>query len=445
MKITLLRPNFWDETSSDAMEPLALGLLAALTPPEHDVQLVDERLESVNFQQETDLVAMTVETYTARRAYEIALEFRKRGVPVVMGGYHPSLMPEEAQNFADAIVIGEAEYVWNRLLSDAQSGSLKPVYQHDDFPPLGDPVPERSIFRGKNYSRLQPVYFGRGCRYSCDFCSIDSFYGTRHRHRPLAHLVAEIETLESRYLLFIDDNLFISPSVTREFLQAIKPLNRRWVCQVSIDVARDPSLLKLMKDCGCVCMLIGFESLDPHNLRQMKKSWNLKTSDYATVVRRIQDQGIMIYGTFVFGYDHDTKDSFKMTLDFTLENKFSMANFNPLTPMPGSRLYKRLREEERLLFDRWWIDPDFRYGDATFKPVSMTPEELTEGCYWARSEFNSYRSILKRSFEPRSNASNFHTLGIYWLANLISRREIHTKQGRKLGSTVGEIIMDKPR
>jgi radical SAM superfamily enzyme YgiQ (UPF0313 family) len=435
MKITLLRPNFWNERSSDAMEPLALGLIAALTPPEHEIILMDERLEEIDFTHDTDLVAMTVETYTARRAYEIAAKFRKRGIPVVMGGYHPTMVPDEARIFADSVVIGDAEGLWKQILEDVHEGTLQPVYQQDEFLPLGDYAPDRSIFNGKKYVSLQPVYYGRGCRYACDFCSIYSFYKSHLRQRPLSHLIAEIESLPSRYIFFIDDNLFVNPQVTRDFLHAMKPLNRQWSCQVSIDIAQNPELLDLMAESGCILILIGFESLNSQNLRQMKKAWNVKNADYSTVIRQIQERGIMIYGTFVFGYDHDTRDSFKRTVDFALENKFCLANFNPLTPMPGSQLYARLQKEGRLIYDRWWLDSRFRYGDATFVPVSMTPDELTEGCYWARSEFNTATSILKRSLDRKANARNLRNMGVYWLSNLISRREIHTKQGRRLGSS----------
>lgn len=440
MKIHFVRPNLSDSRSSDAMQPLVFGILAALTPPEHEITLYDERLEAIDFDADCDLAALTVETYTARRAYEISAEYQTRGVSVVMGGYHPTLAPEEVRRHADAVVIGDAEGLWEQVLEDAQRGNLRPVYSQEGMPILEGVCPDRGIFAGKKYAPLIPVYYGRGCRFACDFCSIYAFYKAKLRQRPLTELVAEIESLERKTVVFIDDNLFINDQKTREFLKAIKPLNIRWVCQISINVARDPVMLDLMAKSGCMVTQIGFESLNSLNLNCMKKKWNVKHSDYGTAIQRIYERGIMIYGSFILGYDHDTPDSFAATVDFALENKFCLANFNPITPMPGSDLYTRARREGRLLHDRWWLDPGYRYGDATFIPNGMTPEQLTKGCYWARSEFNRYSSIMRRALHPSANARNILNLGVFLAANFISRTEIHRKQGQRLGKRPQSVL-----
>jgi len=330
--------------------------------------------------------------------------------------------------------VGDAEGIWPRVLDDAEQGRLRACYSNDEDPPLAGLVPDRSIFQGKKYSRLVPVYYGRGCRFACDFCSIYSFYQARLRQRPIDELTREIEALQSKYILFVDDNLFVNGPVTRRFLQAIRPLDIQWVCQVSIDIARDPQLLDLMAASGCRAAQIGFESLDENNLVQMKKKWNLKYGDYQTSIAQIQDRGIMVYGSFVLGYDHDTVDSFAITVDFALENNFCLANFNPLTPMPGSGLYARARDAGRLVYEHWWLDPAYRYGDATLYPKRMTPQQLTEGCYWARNEFLKYGAILKRAFDSRVNHGSLANLGIVLAANTISRKEIRAKQGRPLGA-----------
>jgi len=444
VKIIFIKPNLWDSRSADAMQPLVFGILAALTPPEHEIILFDERVEAIDLEADCDLVAITVETYTARRAYEISEKYRQRGVPVVMGGYHPTLFPNEVRKHADAVVIGDAEGLWEQVLEDVQHDSLKPVYTLEKMLPLHGICPDRNIFRDKKYTPLIPVYYGRGCRFACDFCSIYAFYQAQLRQRPLEKLVAEIENLGSKTIFFVDDNLFINDQLTRTFLDAIRSLKIRWVCQVSIDIAKDPTLLDLMAETGCMVVQIGFESLDSQNLTQMKKKWNVKYNDYRTAIRRIHERGIMIYGSFILGYDYDTPDSFATTLDFALENKFCLANFNPITPMPGSQLYNRVSKEGRLLYDRWWLDPKYRYGDATIIPKGMTPEQLTEGCYWARSEFNKYGSILKRAMHPLANARNFSNLGAFLMANLISRKEIHRKQGQQLGGEGPLIIKVVP-
>ena len=433
--ITFIRPNMSDMRSSDAMEPMVFAILASRTPPDIEVVLHDDRLSPIPYDDPTDLVAMTVETFTARRAYQIATTFRERGVPVVMGGYHPTFVPEEALRFADAVVIGDAEGLWEQVVSDARRGALRRCYRDAGQPSLRGLKPDRTIFRGKQYAPVSLVQFGRGCRFACDFCSIHAFYGSNLRQRPVREVVAEIETLDRRHIFFVDDNIFVDVPRAEQLFRALIPLGIRWSCQVSIDVARNDSLLDLMQRSGCTTAVVGFESLDARNLAQMKKKWNLKYADYATSIRKLHDHGVMIYGTFVFGYDHDTVDAFEASVDFALRSKFFLANFNPLTPTPGARLYDRLLAERRLIHDRWWLDPSYRYGHATFQPRGMTPEELTDGCFWARRQFNRYSSIWRRVFDTRTNCRSPYRLGLYLAANLISRREILKKQDRHLGES----------
>ncbi len=442
MKATLIRPDLCARRSTDAMEPLGLAMLKALTPPEIEVVCYDERIEDIDFDDPTDLVGLTVETSTARRAYQIAARYRERGVPVVMGGFHPTLLPEEAGRHADAIVIGDAEGAWQRVVEGVRRGRLRSApgerqmahrYQSTDLGPLTGPPPDRGLYRGKRYAPVSLFQYGRGCRFNCDFCSIRAFYGSGLRQRPVADLVAEIEAVGPRHIFFVDDNLFVDPAKARQLFAALMPLGMRWSCQVSIDATRDPALVRLMARSGCLSALIGFESLDERNLRQMKKRWNLKWGDYATAVSVLRDAGILVYGTFVLGYDHDTPEVFDQTLDFALRHKLFLANINPLTPTPGTPLYDRLRRQGRLLYDRWWLDPRYRYGEATFRPRGMSAEQLTSGCYRARTVFNSYRSIGQRLLGRRGNLRSPYATAVYLLSNLVSRREIHRKQGQPLG------------
>jgi radical SAM superfamily enzyme YgiQ (UPF0313 family) len=220
-----------------------------------------------------------------------------------------------------------------------------------------------------------------------------------------------------------------------ELFEALIPLRVAWSCQVSIDIAHEPALVRLMARSGCLNALIGFESLNRDNLVQMRKAWNLKYHDYETSIEVFQKAGIMIYGTFVFGYDHDTTASFDEAVAFAIRNKFYLANFNPLTPTPGADLYRQLQQEKRLIYERWWLDPDFRYGHATFHPSGMTADELTAGCLRARLRFNTWSSLWRRALARRTNLRSPLRLGIYLLSNLISKREILSKQGRRLGSS----------
>ena len=434
MRITFVRPNLYDGRSSDAMQPLTFAILASLTPPDVEIALHDERLAPVPLDEPTDLVAMTVETYTARRAYQLATAYRARGVPVVMGGYHPTFLPDEAALFTDSLVLGDAEDLWPRVVEDARRGRLRPAYRQAEHPPLaGRPLPDRSIYAGKRYAPVSLIQYGRGCRFHCDFCSIHAFYGTSLRQRSVREVCADIERAGHRLVFFVDDNLFVDVPRAKELFRAITPLGIHWTCQTSIDIARDRELVALMAKSGCASALFGFESLDRRNLQQMRKGWNLKWQDYETSIRVMHDAGIMIYGTFVLGYDHDTVDTFDATVEFALGHKFFLANFNPLTPTPGASLYDRLAREGRLIYDRWWLDPRFRYGDATFHPRGMTADELTAGCWRARRSFNTALATARRFFAPHNGLAGPRHALQFLAANVISRREIHRKQHARLG------------
>jgi len=421
--------------ATDALEPLALAILAGMTPEEIEVELIDERLEPIRYDEPTDLVAISVETFTARNAYQIATRFRQRGVRVVLGGCHPTFLPEEALAYADAVVVGDAEGLWPEVIRDARAGRLQRVYRRSEPPELDGMRVDRSVFHGKRYAPVTPIQFGRGCRFGCDFCSIHALYGNTLRQRPVDEVVREIGEIGCGNVFFVDDNLFIDPARAEEFFRALVPLKIGWTCQVSIDVTRNTRLLDLMAQSGCHAVVVGFESLDARNLAQMRKPWNLEPDGYATAIRKLQDRGIMIYGTFVFGYDEDTVDSFNVALEFAMRWNFFLANFNPLTPTPGTRLYDRLRQEGRLIYDRWWLDSDYRYGNAMFHPRKMTADELTEGCYRTRLAFNRYGSIFRRAMAWKTNGRGPRRLGLHLLSNFVSRREIRRKQGLRLGDS----------
>lgn len=434
MRIAFIRPSLDGAPSRDAMAPLAFAILKALTPAGVETELFDERIERLPLETPADLVALSVETYTARRSYQVAAHFRRRGVPVVMGGHHPSLLPEEALEHADAVVIGDAEGLWPHVVADAARGALQRVYRQEAPPPFTGLMPDRSVFRGKRYAGLTLVQSGRGCRFHCEFCSVHAFYGTSLRLRPPDEVVEDLRRAGGRDVFFVDDNLFYGVDSAVRLFEAITPLRLRWSCQISLDVVRDPALVRLMARSGCTIALIGLESLDPRNLRQMGKGWSRRLGDPGTAIRSLQLAGIMVYGTFVFGYDGDTPSSFDETVRFALEHRLFLANFNPLTPTPGAALFDRLAREGRLLHERWWLDPDYRYGQASFRPRGMTADELTAGCYRARTRFYSGASIASRLAGSRAMLGSPRRAALYLATNLISRREVHRKQGRSLGS-----------
>lgn len=433
MKITFIRPHLSAQKAADALEPIVFAALQGCTPPDIETVLYDERIEPVPLEEPTDLVALTVETYTARRAYAIAAHYRQRGIPVVMGGFHPTLAPDEVAQHADVVAIGDAETIWPQIVADAQRRTLQHRYQANSGSSFLNVTFDRRILRGKAYPPLHLVQWGRGCFHDCDFCAIHAFYQGCRAQRPVADVIAEIQGLKGKYVLFVDDNLFVRHPSFEELLEALIPLRLHWACQISLDVAHNERWLQLLARSGCAAVLIGFESLSQSNLHQMCKDWNHAQHDYEAAIQRFYAHGIMVFGTFVFGYDDDTPAAFARCLDFTLRQKLLMAHFNPLTPMPGTPLYQRLQHEGRLLYDPWWLAPDYRYGQATFLPNQMTPDQLEEGCFRIRRAFNSYASILRRILHPPANLRTAHNLFLYLATNVINRREIYNKQGVQLG------------
>ncbi len=432
-RVTLLRPNMGDYRSSDGLPPLAMGILAARTPKDIEVTFYDDKVEDVPADDQPDLVAITVETFTARRAYDLAAGYRAKGVPVVMGGYHPTFLPDEALQHADAVVVGDAEGSWEQLLADFRGGKLQRIYSGGSDRPLDDFRIDRSIFAGKNYVPVELVQYGRGCRFTCDFCSIRTFYKGNLRVRTAQSMAEELRQLSTRKLVFfVDDNLFNSRETLETLLSIIRPLRLRWSCQISIDVAKDERLMDKLAEAGCIFVLVGFESLSVANLKQMAKPWNHVAGDYLGVVKKFQQRGMAVYGTFVFGYDEDTAETIQESLNFALEAKLEIANFNPLTPTPGSPLYERLGQENRLLSANWWLDPCYRYGDPIFVPKSMSPNEFAEKCFMAKKAFYSWKSIAHRVLGSDAGFDMFRTTMV-GLANVISRREVMRKQYRTLG------------
>ncbi len=416
------------------MEPLSMAVLAGLCPSDVEVRFYDDRLEAIPFDEPTDLVAMSVETFTALRSYKIARRFRERGVPVVMGGYHVTLMPEEAATEADAIIIGDAEPVFAQLLDDARQSCLKPCYDGRGKRTLAGVRARREIFAGKRYQNVTLVEFARGCNFHCDFCSITAFHAASQSHRPPAEVAAEMAATGCRRFFIVDDNIVSQPAMARELCKALISLGVSWVGQASIHIAHDNELLALMKRSGCKGVLIGMESLNPDNLRDMGKEWNLAHGGYERCLANFREHGLAVYGTFVFGYDADTPTAIRESVDFAREQKLFLAAFNHLIPFPGTPLYRRLEAEGRLLKPKWWLDPDCRVGDVVFRPKHMDPAELQAECLAARRRFYGFGSILERALDRRANARSALMAGVFVGLNLASHFDIDRRQGLRLGA-----------
>jgi len=340
------------------MEPLPAALIAALTPPEVERRFYDDRLEAIPYDEPTDLVAISVETYTAKRAYQIASEYRRRGVPVVMGGFHATLCPDEVMEHCETIVVGEAEDLFPEVIDDYRHGRPRKSYRASERPRLGGVEPDRSIFRGKRYLPMRLVESTRGCRFRCDFCAVQSMFDATQTRHPVDRVVAEVMRVRrpGQMIFFIDDNLTSDASGAKELMRALIPLNVRWVSQASINVAWDEEALELMERSGCQGLLVGFESLDPAGLAAMNKQFNMMRGGPREALARFRRFGIRIYGTFIFGYDNDTRESFRATVEFCQQEALYIAAFNHITPFPGTPLYQRLEDEGRKRWEAWWID-----------------------------------------------------------------------------------------
>jgi radical SAM superfamily enzyme YgiQ (UPF0313 family) len=439
MRLTLIYPSVGRKENTPyvrawQMQPLSMALLASLTPPDIDVRFYDDRMEPIPFDEPTDLVALSVETFTALRAYKIAHQFRVRGVPVVMGGYHVTLQPDEAARHADAIVIGDAEPVWSRMLDDVRRHDLQPRYDGRGRRTLTGLKPRRELFDSKPYQNITLVEFARGCNFKCDFCSITAFHDANQNHRPACDVAAEMAATRSQRFFIVDDNIVSQPAKVRELCHELIPLKIGWVGQASIHIAQDEGLLDLMVKSGCRGVLIGMESLDPANLRDMGKTWNLAGGGYAESLRRFRNHGLAIYGTFVFGYDNDDAEVIQRSIDFAREQQLFLAAFNHLIPFPGTPLYRRLHQEGRLLKPRWWLDPKCRVGDVVFRPKKVEPRELEELCLDARRQFYSWSSIGQRLWDRRANARSLLMVGVYLGLNLGAHYDIDRRQGLRLGA-----------
>jgi radical SAM superfamily enzyme YgiQ (UPF0313 family) len=436
MRITLIHPAIGHRPGESyirswQMESLPIATLAGLTPPDVELRFYDDRLEPIPFDEATDAVAIPVETYTASRAYQIASEYRSRGIPVVMGGFHPTLVPDECSRYAEAIVTGEAEGSWPEVVDDLRHGTLKPRYaaQRGDLSRI---KVSRELFRGKRYLPIGLVETGRGCRFPCEFCAIQTFFDRSYRRRDPAAVIDELRLLkhEKKVFFFVDDNFAGDIKAGKELLPELAALKLRWITQMSINAAHDEAFVAQLAQSGCKGVLIGFESLNADNLRLMNKRFNTMRSGYAGALANLRRHGISVYGTFMFGYEHDTPDSFDEAVDFAMAQDMYIAAFNHLTPFPGTPLYDRLQREGRLRYEAWWLDSRYRYNDLPFVPKNMRPEEITQGCVGARRRFYSWRNIFKRW------PGNFHDSFMfrnYLMINGMHRNEVSQRNGYPLG------------
>ena len=406
MKVQLIQPAQLDDSGNPIkykqmfLPSGTLATVAALTPSDVDVSVIDEYVDTVDFDADVDLVGITGLTCHAPRAYQIAAEFRKRGKTVVMGGIHASALPDEALEHVDSVVVGEAEDVWETVVRDAGNGGLLPKYRSEDLPDLKKRVIPR--FDLTNYDRCikalfadapaLPIHTTRGCPYNCDYCSVTRFFGGKYRTKPIDNVLAEIEASGGKDFFFLDDNIAGDPSYAEQLFKEMAPLKLRWFSQASTTILKQPKLAELAGAAGCHEFFMGIESIDEKNLASMNKSFN-KVDQYAEVFRMLKSNGITTHASVMFGLDNDNADLIDRTVDFLLEHDVNFVRMNIATPYPGTGFYDRLSSENRITETDW---SKYDLVHCVFRPKHMDQAELEEKLWSSYARFYSCGPILKR-------------------------------------------------
>jgi len=385
---------------------LALPILSALSPKDVEISLTDDLLTPIDLRKdlkEVDLVGITVLSKTALRAYQIADAYRKKGIPVVLGGLHPTALPEEAKAHADSVVIGEAEDIWPLVIEEMRRGDLKPFYRQGNFTDLSKiPIPRRDLLPKRGYFPIDVVQVARGCPYRCEFCSVQKFYGETYRFRPISKVIEEVRRLPHRWMMFNDDNIIANLSYSKELLKALIPLKKKWFGQASLYGLKEVEHIELLAKSGCTSLFIGFESLSKQNLVKAKKFQN-DPAQYREIIDHLHRYGIAICGSFIFGFDEDNPSVFEETVEFAMQTKLFAAIFMILTPYPETAFYHRIKHEGRLVHDRWLLFEKPEESAPFFIPNKMSPQILREGWKRAWKDFYSFSSILKRFLGLSSN------------------------------------------
>ncbi len=375
--------------------PLA-GLLqiASLFPREkYELVLTDENIEPVDFELKCDLVCISAMTSYVKRGYEIADSFRRRNIPVIMGGVHPSFMPLETLQHADAVCVGEAEPVFGRILSDLEDNCLNGIYKADTSCDLCSlPSPRIDLIKRNRYINKTFIQTARGCPTACAFCAEHLMNGVKYRFRPIDDVVEEIRSCGDKSISINDVDVFSVKGRTKELLTALRPLNIKWQGAVSCRLAHDEELLELAAESGCNMLSIGFESISRKNLKSAHKMGN-NPDTYARLIEKIHSYGMMVFGLFIFGFDSDDEDSFPETIKFAIDNKIDACGFSVMTPYPGTILFYRMLQEKRITSFDW---DKYDQGFIVYESRGLPPEKLWEGHQAAYRNFYSYKSMLKR-------------------------------------------------
>jgi radical SAM superfamily enzyme YgiQ (UPF0313 family) len=391
------------------------------------VKIVDEYVSPLEFSAQPTCIGLSFMTAGAPRAYEIAREFRRLGIPVLAGGFHPTFLPQEVLEHCDAVCVGDAEPSWPQMLRDLEIGALKPIYHSDPFTNLrGLALPRRDLLDPGEYFTRNSVQTSRGCPNRCAFCSITSFYGAHYRHRPVEEVIQEIATLSGKLVLFIDDNLVADRSYALKLFSGLRPLNRHRYSQAALTIAQDPELLEAAVESGCKGLFVGLESLSNESLQKVGKGFCLAET-YLRAIEALRQAGIAIEAGIIFGFDEDGPGVFDRTLDFLKASRIELAQITVLTPLPGTVIYRQLQQEGRIL-TRDWSYYDFFH--VVFQPKMMTPEELQAGTDEVVRRFYSTRAILGRTLSSVHCLGPLQAFGTILPLNLAAKRRIETWEAR---------------
>ncbi len=397
--------------------PITLALLAALVPPELEAEVViyDETAEAIPLDTDADVIAITCITGTASRCYRFADYFRSRGKTVLLGGVHPSLMPEEAAQHADAILLGLGEKSFPQALLDTRDGCLRAVYTGEGCADIAHrPLPRKDLLKRRKYITLNTVEAVRGCNHTCTFCAYPAAFGRRVLTRPVEEVIAEIRTFKGKEVIFPDVNLLADTAYAKELFTAMIPLKKWWMGLTTTAIGHNEELLSLFQRSGCKGLLVGFESVNQETQQGIHKGVN-RVEEYRELMDKLHRRGIMVMGCFAFGADEDGKDVFKRTVELCVEAKIDLPRFSIITPFPNTPFYRSLEEQGRIL-ERNWAMYDVEH--CVYQPLQMTKEELEAGIAWAWKEVYSWKNIGKRLdlTKPRTLKS------LYLLVNLGYRK-----------------------
>jgi radical SAM superfamily enzyme YgiQ (UPF0313 family) len=434
MKVSLIQPLHAryvvvKSRSGGVFKPaqLTMPYIAACTPPEFEVEIHDEIVTPLDIDSiDGDVVGITAVTPFAPRAYELATLLRARGKTVVIGGPHATAMHNEASKYVDAVVVGEGDLLWPQALRDWQRGELRQIYRNSGPVPVENlPRPRWDLLNPKHYIVPQVVQATRGCPMRCDFCSLRNVF-PGYRTRPIKDVIREVEQIPYKDVVFWDDNLIGNPKWAKEFLCELKPLGKRWYSQTPITFARSKELVKLAAASGCAAMFIGLESFSTASLKGTNKSFN-RVERYRSDIKLLTDHGIGVMSGLIFGFDEDTPDTFRETLDGAIKIGLGCIACSILTPYPGTAFFDRMRKAGRLTTYDW---SRYTSDEVVFQPKNLTQKQIVRGHNWVGAEFYSYSSMLKRSWRTR-----FKRPKLFWFTNLANRRYFKMMQKRTESSS----------